>query len=130
MFCHNCGASNPDGSKFCSSCGTSFVFNDENKVERIEYQLPPVPKANTQNYNSGSGTKESSGYDSLALGLSILGLFCCCPSSIAGLILALISKVNGRNSKKNDLALVLGILGTVISLIFMIYSYATGSYKQ
>jgi uncharacterized Zn finger protein (UPF0148 family) len=132
MYCHNCGEPNPDGSKFCSNCGTSFDFSQEPKEEskRIEYQLPPAQNVNYQKNTSSYNKTESSGFDSVALGLSIFGLFCCLPSSIAGLIMAIIAKVNGNNSTKVTVALILGILGTVIGLIFTIHSYSTGIYNQ
>ncbi|MBR1796919.1 MAG: zinc ribbon domain-containing protein [Clostridiales bacterium] len=130
MYCHNCGASNPDGSKFCSSCGTSFDFSKANEVEHIEYQMPPDQKANSFSSNINDSNNEGSSYDSLAFGLSILGLFCCLPASIAALVIAAVQIAKGNNSKRIHIALVLGLLGVVLGLIMTIYSYSTGAYMQ
>ncbi|HEX9745281.1 MAG TPA: zinc-ribbon domain-containing protein, partial [bacterium] len=37
MFCPNCGTENPDGSKFCTSCG-------KNMLEKAESGPPPELK--------------------------------------------------------------------------------------
>lgn len=82
MFCRNCGAEIPDGSKFCTNCGSS--------------QTAPSPAV-----QGGAPLSGGSGYQSSArpgrpsnyLVLSIIVTVCCClPFGIAGIVYA--SKVD------------------------------------
>jgi hypothetical protein len=68
MFCNYCGASNPDDSSFCSSCGKGIVGRSQEDVPRvapadtlIQNQSPPVvappavPPSPPQETSSGTG---------------------------------------------------------------------------
>ncbi len=39
MYCNNCGAKNPDNSKFCSACGTKLYTQDEPQALSNSNQL-------------------------------------------------------------------------------------------
>lgn len=36
MFCNNCGKQNPDGAKFCNSCGANLFTASQNTVDEIQ----------------------------------------------------------------------------------------------
>ena len=39
LYCNNCGAKNPDNSKFCSACGTKLYTQDEPQTLSNSNQL-------------------------------------------------------------------------------------------
>lgn len=44
MFCPNCGAQIPDGSKFCTSCGKSTVIPVQSVQQPVQQPAPIVPQ--------------------------------------------------------------------------------------
>ena len=44
VYCHNCGAQIPDGSKFCNNCGANVSIFNQNSVETVSTSLPPKQK--------------------------------------------------------------------------------------
>ena len=83
-----------------------------------------------QDFNTTVMTEEmpESGKATAALVLSIIGLLCCSPCSIVGLILAIIAKKAGNTSGKCTAALIISIIGLVIWVISLIVMFAGGGY--
>lgn len=40
MFCPKCGAKNPDGARFCSSCGANLNIRQAQQVSDPTYRTP------------------------------------------------------------------------------------------
>lgn len=66
MFCTKCGTQLPDGSRFCSNCGTPVAAAEEPKAETIINQPEETPKAEPQmevNDTSAADSVRFSTYD-------------------------------------------------------------------
>ena len=44
MYCNNCGANLPDGTKFCSSCGMPVMQQEVNLPPQQNVYQPPVQR--------------------------------------------------------------------------------------
>ena len=84
-----------------------------------------------QDFNTTVMTEEQpeSGKATAALVLSIIGLVCCSPCAIVGLILSIIAKKAGNTSGKNTAALIISIIALVIWVISLIIMFAGGGYS-
>lgn len=139
-FCKHCGAQIEDTTAFCPNCGTNVsddavsssapepqynAYQPEQSVQPAQYQ----PYQDYQN----PGIYPEAKLNGLAVAgfvVSLVSLFFCGISSIVGLILSIIGMTQIKNSIKagvpqrgNGLAiagLVIGIIGTVFILIYII----------
>lgn len=64
MYCNNCGKHNPEGSKFCQSCGAKMVkVSDNTKVEDVKEQQPNnEDKKIVENTSNSTNAKKKSSY--------------------------------------------------------------------
>ncbi len=60
MKCLNCGQENPDGTKFCTSCGTKFEEKKEEKSSTLQNPFAvEAPTSTTENTSDKSNTNSS-----------------------------------------------------------------------
>jgi len=81
-----------------------------------------------ENYNSApviDGQPED-GKATASLVLGIVGLLCCAPCAIVGLIMALQAKNAGNTSGKVTAGMILSIIALVLWVIMIIVNLATG----
>lgn len=139
-FCKHCGAQIEDTIAFCPNCGTNVsddaVSSSAPEPQYSAYQPEqPVQPAQYQPYQDyqNPGIYPEAKLNGLAVAgfvVSLVSLFFCGISSIVGLILSIIGMTQIKNSIKagvpqrgNGLAiagLVIGIIGTVFILIYII----------
>lgn len=125
MKCSNCGQESPEGTKFCTSCGTKFeesntvklnVSNEEKKVTEIKEvtNVETTQENNNQdkekevaNSNVVTNTQNSTNTTTTATNVPkpniVLGILSIVLSpfvAIAGLILGIVSIVKGKKIKK------------------------------
>lgn len=142
-FCKHCGAQIEDTTAFCPNCGTNVsddaVSSSAPEPQYNAYQpeqpAQPVQPAQYQPYQDyqNPGIYPEAKLNGLAVAgfvVSLVSMFFCGISSIVGLILSIVGMSQIKNSIKagvpqrgNGLAiagLVIGIIGTVFILIYII----------
>jgi len=63
MYCKNCGALLPDGSKFCTSCGSKIeVVQESVQDEYQDYFDEPVQEKEQDDFNYNQGLQEGTTY--------------------------------------------------------------------
>lgn len=85
MFCANCGAANPDGASYCTSCGQTLKAGAAPPVPGQPPQVHPT-SAQVPNYLAQS---------------ILVTIFCCLPFGIPAIVYA--AQVNGK-LQANDYA--------------------------
>ena len=55
MFCRECGAENPEGSKFCKNCGINF------EKEKPKVKVEPTPIQQEKYNNTTNNTEKNKG---------------------------------------------------------------------
>ena len=85
-----------------------------------------------QDFNTTVMTEEmpENGKATASLVCGLIGLLCCSPCAIAGLILAIIAKKAGNTSGKATAGLVISIIALVIWAISLIIMFAGGGYAS
>lgn len=139
-FCKHCGAQIEDTTAFCPNCGTNVsddaVSSSAPEPQYSAYQPEqPVQPTQYQPYQEyqNPGIYPEGKLNGLAVAgfvVSLVSMFFCGISSIVGLILSIVGMSQIKNSIKsgvpqrgNGLAiagLVIGIIGTVFILIYII----------
>ncbi|MBQ7248320.1 MAG: zinc-ribbon domain-containing protein [Lachnospiraceae bacterium] len=137
MFCKNCGANIPDGSRFCPECGTSFeaeqAANAEPQYQEPSYQQPqyqqpqyqqpqyqqPYQPQYQQTATAPDGKPlRGNGFAITGLVLAILTVFLCwIPffGPLLGIAAVIFSALGIRTQLK-----AMGITALVISILFLI----------
>lgn len=111
MICPICGAENEDGVMLCAQCGADMSGAPQQVAEST-----PAPVQEEK----GKGM----GIASLVCG--ILGLTICCGSlipNILAIIFAVVSKKKGNKGALPTVGLILGIIGAVFGVIYLIYLF-------
>ncbi len=142
MFCQNCGAENPNETRFCSSCGSPLTFSqpvNQAPIMPDSYQAPPArPIAYTQpvayaqqdyNYTDREELKRGSSCARKALTMGILSLifswtvFFGILFGIIGIKKASSAKKQGCGGGKATVGKVLSIIGLVFAILILFYYF-------
>lgn len=131
MFCQNCGAQNPDGAPFCSTCGQALNNAQapaqppvQPPVQQPVYgapvqppvQQPPVYAAPQQPSVPGKGLSIASMITGIASLVMLCVLYLSVPAAIVGLVLGIISSNKAKEvGMKNGMATA-GIICSSIAL--------------
>ena len=134
-YCNQCGAQNPEGSAFCSSCGSSIAPKpQETSTAQSTYSQPVYPQpAYTSPLHQSAPAYVAPRLPTAANVLSIVSMACGIAScatlfmgflfSIAALITSGISRSKtpyGVSNTKAKVGLITGIVGIVLSVIWII----------
>ena len=93
--------------------------------QQNQYQQPPYQQPYPPQYQPPKPPKH--GFAVAALVLGILGLICCSPLfGILGLVFSLVAKKDGNTEKINNAALIISIVGLVLSVLILIVGFASG----
>lgn len=109
MICPICGANNEDNVMFCAQCGADMTGTQQNNYAPVQKEEP------------GKGM----GIASLICG--ILGLTICCGSgipNILAIIFAIVAKKKGNKGALPTVGLILGIIGAVFAVLYLVYMIA------
>ncbi len=140
MFCKRCGAEHPDGTRFCSFCGTSMIDRNNNydprygQAQQNGYQNQYNQQDPYQQYNNGQNMYQNP-YDpyyrapvsnngrglaiaSLVLGILSIFVFAVIAGPL-GIIFGCMAKSNGYRGAMATAGIVCGIIG-VVSWILML----------
>lgn len=136
--CNSCGAQMNDNDRFCMSCGADQrIENAAPAAEPVTPVAEPVQQtyeapvqqtyeapAQSYSYDASSssipGEDPAHGLAVASLVLGIIGLLCCTPCSLVGLILAIVAKSKGSKSGMATAGIVLGAIGIAFSVILLI----------
>ncbi|MCR5598187.1 MAG: zinc-ribbon domain-containing protein [Lachnospiraceae bacterium] len=117
-ICPNCGRENPDGNRFCESCGADMgtmrggpVPNYTNSAETVSggysYNSGPYGGGPQGYYNGGNMNMPSQGDDgatvcilSMVFGIMSFGIQCCYLIPIAAIVLGIIGLSKNSGSHK------------------------------
>ena len=144
MFCKNCGKELTDGNTYCDNCGMAAGQGCNYCDQCGASHLPGAAVCTTcgkslnpiaQNgvvYSTASQEKpaESSALSIVSLVAGIIGLVCCCGTAmlpnVVAIVCAAIALAKKNAGKGMAIAgLVLGIVGTLIGLLFwVVYNFA------
>ena len=118
MICKNCGADNPDGSRFCKNCGAEL--EQGNNTDNSFYNEEPHQDYYQQNTESKQEPGSTLATASLVLG--IIGVICWFfgYSSIISLILGIIGLVLASRARQEGNTSGVRTAGFVCSLIAVI----------
>lgn len=129
-YCTQCGAQNPEGSAFCSSCGATLNSQPKETAYTPPAYESPVYTPPTYSYSTPQVLTQ---LPTAAKVLSIVSMACgiasCCTFfvgfmfSIAALITSSISRGKtpaGITNTKAKVGLITGIIGIVLSVIWLI----------
>ncbi len=114
----------------------STVFEPTPQEQTIYTQSPESQAYSQSTYsNDNTSDKKNDGFSIASLILGIVGILCgCCGCgflfNVLAIIFGCVSKKNfeGKKSTLAIVGLVLGVVGLVISIIMIIYFFATGAY--
>ncbi|MBO7425764.1 MAG: zinc ribbon domain-containing protein [Clostridiales bacterium] len=137
MFCNNCGASNPDGTGFCSNCGSALGVAAPQQPVQQPVQQQYVQPAYTQPMNYGNQSnvdyrdndeiRAGSSCARKALTFGLLSFFFSW-TCIFGIIFAAIglkkassAKKHGTTGGKVTAGKVFSIIGLIFSLLIVFY---------
>jgi len=138
MFCKNCGAQQPDNSKFCTSCGSSIAAAQQpiqQPVQSAPQQQFSQAQQSQQQFSqpivAQQMTQAGDGEATTSLICGIAGLVLCW-IPIIGLILNILAIVFARKAKgkgsigaKATIGMVLGIVAIVIVVFWTIITVVT-----
>lgn len=121
--CQSCGNELKKGGKFCAACGAPAPEETEVVVQTVQVGAAPITTMNT------TENLPADNMGLIAFICGILGITLCCGiTSIPALICAIVSMKNVKAGKvKNDtswmgiVGLVLGILGTLLLIAYILY---------
>ncbi len=124
MFCEKCGAQNPDGVKFCQSCGAEMKPADV---------FASTPSYTAQSYGTptpatGVVPGKGLGIASMVVGIISLALFCiwfiAIPCAIVGAVLGGVAynkaKQAGTKNKMANAGIVCSAIALAITILFTI----------
>lgn len=97
--------------------------------QQNQYQQPPYQQPYPPQYQPPFQPPKppKHGFAVAALVLGILGLICCSPLfGILGLVFSLVAKKDGNTEKINNAALIISIVGLVLSVLILIVGFASG----
>lgn len=111
MYCTNCGANLPDGTKYCSSCGAPVGVPQ--RPMQVTYAQPNYIPYQQPETTSGKGLAIAS------LVLGIIGVFYMGTFvfSLVGLILGCVARGKGYKKGIGTAGIVLGIVGLILGLV-------------
>ena len=111
MYCTNCGANLPDGTKYCSSCGTP-VGAPQRPMQVTYAQQNYIPYQQPEN-PTGKGLAIAS----LVLGIIGVVNMGSLVFSLVGLILGCVARGKGYKKGIGTAGIVLGIVGMIFGLV-------------
>ena len=121
MICDKCGAQLPEGSVFCTSCG-SQVTPPVQPQQPNPYQAHP-------NYGAPAEkpAKPGMGLAIAALGLGIISLLCF-PyiTGVLGIIFGAVAKSKGCRSGMATAGIACGVVGVALWLLMLVACSGTG----
>ena len=157
MFCTKCGQEVPEGNRFCEHCGAPMTSEEEVPViveAPAAEEVPVAPEVTEAPAAPVEDPGASTAKTAFILGLVglIAGAICSCSCALAGGILPMIcsilaivfayqakqkSAAAGLENKKATTAMILGIAGIAVIVVFVIINMifgavmgATGFYEE
>lgn len=108
MFCQLCGTENPDNAKFCGSCGSKLIAENNSSTDDQHEEVVDITHDNNQNHVS----------DLMKYGV----LVCTVLIPFIGMVMGLIYITQGETDDKKDVGKLWLYTSIVIIVLYLMFS--------